>query len=197
MPGRVKSGAGGGGGGGFTSPLTTKGDIHVYSTLDTRLAVGTDGYQLQADSSAATGLAWKPKDIGCIAVSTATLGINSASETAVAFADADLYDTDTMHDTSTNNNRITFNTAGKYLIWAKVYWAASATGIRAIWFKLNNTTYTGEFALGQSYTSGWTQQAAALWVVAASDYMECKVYQDRGSSLNVLGAYFGAQLLSV
>lgn len=42
----------------FTSPLTTKGDIHCYSTTDTRLPVGTDGYVLSADSTAATGLKW-------------------------------------------------------------------------------------------------------------------------------------------
>ena len=40
------------------SPLTTKGDVYTYDTGNQRLAVGTDGYYLQADSSAATGLAW-------------------------------------------------------------------------------------------------------------------------------------------
>lgn len=40
------------------SPLTTKGDVYTYDTGNARLAVGTDGYYLQADSSAATGLTW-------------------------------------------------------------------------------------------------------------------------------------------
>ena len=41
------------------SPLTTKGDIYVYGTGNTRLAVSTtDGQVLKADSTAATGLAW-------------------------------------------------------------------------------------------------------------------------------------------
>jgi len=40
------------------SPLTTKGDIFVYSTVNTRLGVGTDGYVLTADSTAATGMKW-------------------------------------------------------------------------------------------------------------------------------------------
>jgi hypothetical protein len=40
------------------SPLTTKGDVYTYDTGNQRLAVGTDGYYLQADSSTATGLAW-------------------------------------------------------------------------------------------------------------------------------------------
>ena len=43
---------------GSTSPLTTKGDLYTYSTLDARLPVGTDGQILSADSSEATGLKW-------------------------------------------------------------------------------------------------------------------------------------------
>lgn len=44
--------------GGTTSPLTTKGDIWVFSTVDTRLPVGTDGYALTAASAQSTGLLW-------------------------------------------------------------------------------------------------------------------------------------------
>jgi hypothetical protein len=45
--------------GSFTSPLTTKGDIHVYSTTDARLAVGTGSNVLLTPSTgAATGLLW-------------------------------------------------------------------------------------------------------------------------------------------
>jgi len=41
-----------------SSPLTTKGDIYVYGTGNTRLPAGTNGYYLKADSTAATGLVW-------------------------------------------------------------------------------------------------------------------------------------------
>jgi hypothetical protein len=43
---------------GGASPLTTKGDLYTYSTTDARLAVGTNGQTLVADSTAATGLKW-------------------------------------------------------------------------------------------------------------------------------------------
>jgi len=46
------------GGGGISSPLTTKGDLFTYSTVDARLGVGTDGQALIADSAEATGLKW-------------------------------------------------------------------------------------------------------------------------------------------
>ncbi len=45
-------------GSGFTSPLTTKGDIFGFTTVDARLAVGTNGQHLEADSTQATGLKW-------------------------------------------------------------------------------------------------------------------------------------------
>ena len=55
-----------------SSPLTTKGDIYVYSTINDRLPIGTNGYLLQASSSQSTGLVW---------VATSTLGFGSGSMT--------------------------------------------------------------------------------------------------------------------
>jgi hypothetical protein len=41
-----------------TAPLTTKGDLLGYSTAAARVAVGTNGQVLTADSTAATGVKW-------------------------------------------------------------------------------------------------------------------------------------------
>lgn len=46
------------GGAGSTSPLTTKGDLWGFSTVDARLPVGTDGFELVADSTQALGVKW-------------------------------------------------------------------------------------------------------------------------------------------
>lgn len=43
----------------FTSPLTTKGDVHVYTTTDARLPIGSDEYHLIADSNQTAGMAWR------------------------------------------------------------------------------------------------------------------------------------------
>jgi hypothetical protein len=40
------------------SPLTTKGDLYTYDTANARLPIGTNGFVLQADSTAATGMKW-------------------------------------------------------------------------------------------------------------------------------------------
>ncbi len=42
----------------YTSPLTTKGDVFTFTTVDARLPVGANGYLLSADSTEPTGLKW-------------------------------------------------------------------------------------------------------------------------------------------
>ena len=47
------------------SPLTTKGDLYVHTgSANARLAAGTNGYYLKADSTAASGLAWAAVAVG-------------------------------------------------------------------------------------------------------------------------------------
>jgi len=72
-------GTGGGG-----SPLTTKGDIFTYSTMDARLPVGTNGYILIADSSQATGLIWNQ----FVATANGGTGADSSVATGVAHVTA-------------------------------------------------------------------------------------------------------------
>ncbi len=53
------------------TPLTTKGDLFTFSTVDARLGVGTNGQTLVADSTAATGLKWAtPSSGGLTLIST-------------------------------------------------------------------------------------------------------------------------------
>ncbi|PWT71030.1 MAG: hypothetical protein C5B60_11430 [Chloroflexi bacterium] len=60
--------------GGFVSPLTTKGDIHTFTTVDARLAVGTVANQmLLVDSTQAAGIKW--------ATPTAAMVTNAVDQT--------------------------------------------------------------------------------------------------------------------
>lgn len=52
--------------------LTTKGQIHTYSTENTGLNVGTDTHLLTADSSEATGMKWAAASSAGATVSTAS-----------------------------------------------------------------------------------------------------------------------------
>jgi len=60
-------------------PLTTKGDIWTFTTVDAKLPVGTLGQVLVADSSTATGLKWG--DGSSISGSTAIIFTQTATKT--------------------------------------------------------------------------------------------------------------------
>lgn len=66
---------------GTISPLTTKGDIFGYSTTNARVAVGTNGQFLKADSTAATGVSYAWSGLTLITSSAvsaaATVSINN------------------------------------------------------------------------------------------------------------------------
>jgi hypothetical protein len=47
------------------SSVTVKGDIQTFSTVPTKLGVGTNNYVLMADSSASTGLKWSTNPVVC------------------------------------------------------------------------------------------------------------------------------------
>jgi hypothetical protein len=58
------------------TPLTTKGDLFTFTTVDARLGVGTNGYILSANSATATGLEWIAANPGDITAVTAGNGLS-------------------------------------------------------------------------------------------------------------------------
>lgn len=53
---------------GGSSPLTTKGDLFTFSTVNARLPVGTNGQMLTADSSQTTGLRWNDREYAAMTI---------------------------------------------------------------------------------------------------------------------------------
>lgn len=62
--------------------LTTKGDIIVWGSAHTRLPVGSDGQQIFADSSQATGLRWGRLPAGTATLVGGTIVVSDARVTA-------------------------------------------------------------------------------------------------------------------
>jgi hypothetical protein len=123
-------------------------------------------------------------------------GIPDATITAVAFgtgSGTEVYDTDTMHDMTTNPNRITFTHGGTYQLSANCAWAANGTGSRWMMIELNGT---GKVIAGNScsgFSSGDNPQLSCScdFVASAADYVELYVMQNSGGTLNLLGTSSG------
>lgn len=64
---------------GSVSPLTTKGDLYGYSTLDARIPIGTNNQVLTADSAQALGLKWATAAAGGGMTLISTTALSGAS----------------------------------------------------------------------------------------------------------------------
>ena len=103
----------------------------------------------------------------------------------VAF-NSERWDTDSMHDTVTNNSRITINTAGVYVLHAHINWAASAAGERIVEFYVNGATEIGLIRVNANSTGADTALTiAATYKFATTNYVQVRTYQTSGGSLNI------------
>lgn len=152
------------------------------------LAVGTDLYVLQAKGAGADVI-WKALDLSdltipqCRVNDDSTQSINNASTTAINFDNED-FDTDTMHDTSTNNTRITFTTAGKYLIGACIGFAGHATGYRQISIRQDGSATLAYHAYIGLVATTLYMNIITIAEFSAAEYVELMVYQNSGAGLN-------------
>jgi hypothetical protein len=148
-------------------------------------------------ASSGTAAAWGVLSAhGCRAVRASTnLSVGNNTYTAVAFDGTDTYDTDNIHDPSTNNSRmviptITGVTTGLWAIKGSGY-SDATSGRTDIEFRKNAAGNPASGTLlggttGIPQTSGIAGYALAIdAVLAAADYVECFV-RTSGGTFNVV-----------
>ena len=120
--------------------------------------------------------------------------ITTATNTAIALNETDVYDTDNFHETVTNPSRVTIPTAmgGIYLLVGFVTFAASATGNRIIFLRSGGATSLAGEATAGTATNGTQMNVSDVRSLAAAEYVELMVYQSSGGDLGVTASYLVA-----
>lgn len=97
-------------------------------------------------------------------------------------AETGMWDTDTIHDTSSNPGRFTAARAGIYLAQGCLSWANNGTGLRGIRVQVNGTTWGEHYYVAGS---GITGCIAVLVKMTAAQYVTFDGFQSSGASLNM------------
>ena len=121
--------------------------------------------------------------IACGAYNDADISIANTTTTVIAL-NAEAYDTDTMHDPSTNNSRVKATTAGTYQILGSIGWASNATGRRLIYLRYNGSGSGETVEVDSNQNGAHYMQVSAQHVFTADQYVELLVYQSSGGALN-------------
>jgi hypothetical protein len=110
--------------------------------------------------------------------------IATGTLTNLAF-DIEQFDTQTLHDTVTNNSRLTAPVAGIYHIGAGVRWASNATARREVQLRINGSTIIATSIVEPVSEAGVTtdQSVETSYALAAGDYVEVRVRQVSGGDL--------------
>jgi len=108
---------------------------------------------------------------------------------------SELFDVGTLHDTSTNNSRITIGENGTYAIGGAFQWASNATvATRQIEIVLNRTTVL--YAENRYQEFDVIGTLGGIYRLAASDYIELRAYHFVGSTLAVSSCALWAHKLA-
>lgn len=109
--------------------------------------------------------------------------ISNITETTLLF-DTEAFDSDTMHSTSSNTGRITFTTAGLYIVAATLGMASDVDGYREINFRVDGTTYIHTVRMMAINGASSYTHAMTLYRFTAGQYVEMRIWHSAGGNLN-------------
>lgn len=132
------------------TPLTTKGDVFTFSTVDDRLGVGANGTVLTADSAEATGLKWAAPSAGALTL-TGTSDFTTSAAISI--------------------NNCFSATYLNYVILMNLTAASANTGFN-LKLRASGTDASSNYNMNRLYISGATATAAESLSAASIDIGE-------------------------
>jgi len=175
---------------------TTTGDIIYASSANTpaRLGIGTTGQVLNVSAGvpAWATIASGSTYVGASVSNTVGQSIANATETTLTF-DTEQFDTDGIHSTSTNTERMTVpaGKGGKWRLSGAFRGAVSGT-LWEFYIFVNNAYYiTGfpQFGMTQNGRGSMVAVPNFELNLAAGDYVHIRVYQTSGAAAEFSGQY--------
>ena len=168
---------------GYTDPET------VHNPASGQVAPASWGDQVNANQQ------WFADPARVKVYRSSNFTTSTATQTAVLW-NAEEWDTDTMHSTVSNTDRLTATTAGRYIVLCQVLFAAGSTATTGrrlqIWKNGTSGVLLASDLIESPSAVAYNRLQAAVEVeLAASDYVSAVVYQDSTVNLDVIGAALG------
>ncbi|MFH1604557.1 MAG: hypothetical protein ABIH03_11690 [Pseudomonadota bacterium] len=178
----------------WSSPKTwTTGELMAASSLNTY--VRDQQLALSTGELAEAAIGNLP---GCKIGMVSDFTHNSSGNYLDLPCDAEGWDTDAMHDTATNNERIIAKTAGRYLVYGCALFGGGAGTYRALSIYFSSTAAAAPPAYVAPATSYVGLVVTEVFDMAVNDYVVLRAGQDSGGSITIYtgGTRFGAEFLS-
>lgn len=124
---------------------------------------------------------------GVSVYNSANISIPNNVATALTF-NSKIFDSDLLHNISTNPSRLTCKKAGLYLVSSRALFEFNATGIRDAQIRKNGNRIVADCAnLPPNLFPYGSPLNFCLFInLSINDYLEFVVYQNSGASLNIV-----------
>ncbi len=120
---------------------------------------------------------------------------NAIGAGTVLTFDTEDFDNDSMHD-GVNPTRLTFTTAGVYILIGQCYWIFRAVGARMLFIRHSTLGVTVYDIRVYGNTFGPAQTVSTLLDVVAGTFITLEVYQNSGIPLQVVNTGYAGSVLS-
>ena len=164
------------------TPLTTKGDLFTFSTVDARLGVGTNGQTLVADSTESTGLKWATASSGGMTLlSTTTL--SGATTQTISSIDQTYTNLYILMTGLTNANANVYKAISPNAT-ANITSYFGSEGVSTVTSDDNDSIYLQPISYQSTYNDA--NNVHALWIYNYSSSSTYKSYMITGSVFNTI-----------